>query len=220
VEHNADITKRAVERADAIAWSPVADGAAVKVLERAAGGRLTALVRLEPGAAFELEGAEGCRDALVLAGGVEDARGHHGAGTFLHHPVRGGWRCRSGPGALLLVKRRPSSDDTPIAIDVSAIPWEAAPTRGLWLRELHMDADARVVMLRFDRGTVIEPHRHDRGEELFVLEGELADEQDSYPAHTWVRQPAGSVHRAVSARGCVLFTVAHHLAPPPASAAP
>jgi anti-sigma factor ChrR (cupin superfamily) len=209
---NDDMSARAALRTASMPWEPLTDGVEIKTLERAP-ARLTALLRLAPAGTFELAAAFGaCRDVLVLEGALDDARGHHPRGRYLHHSARAGWRCSSHDGALFFLKLRPSHDTTPVAIDVDRVPWDrGSTTAGLWLRELHTDADARVVLLRFDPGTRVASHRHDRGEEFFVLEGELADDSATYPLHTWVRQPAGSMHSVSTREGSVLFTTAHHL---------
>ena len=46
---------------------------------------------------------------------------------------------------------------------------------------------------------------YEQGAELFVLEGEFADEAGAYSAGCWLRLPAGSEHHPRSAGGCTLY---------------
>jgi len=46
---------------------------------------------------------------------------------------------------------------------------------------------------------------YEQGAELFVLEGEFADEVRAYSAGCWLRLPVGSEHHPRSARGCTLY---------------
>ena len=60
-------------------------------------------------------------------------------------------------------------------------------------------------LVRFEAGARAARHRHQGGEEIFVLEGELEDDDGTYGAGTWARLPDGSAHEAVSNRGCLLY---------------
>ena len=46
---------------------------------------------------------------------------------------------------------------------------------------------------------------YDQGAELFVLEGQFADEFAAYSTGCWLRLPAGSEHHPRSAEGCTLY---------------
>ncbi len=48
-------------------------------------------------------------------------------------------------------------------------------------------------------------HKHARGEEFIVLEGEFADEHGRYPPGTYVRNPPGSQHAPFSDPGCLIW---------------
>jgi len=60
-------------------------------------------------------------------------------------------------------------------------------------------------VVRYEAGATFSEHIHPRGEEIFVLEGEFADEFGSYPAGTYIRNPPGSHHSSFSRIGCKLF---------------
>jgi len=60
-------------------------------------------------------------------------------------------------------------------------------------------------VVRYEAGATFSEHYHPGGEEIFVLEGEFADEFGSYPAGTYIRNPPGSHHSPFSRIGCKLF---------------
>ncbi len=60
-------------------------------------------------------------------------------------------------------------------------------------------------VVRYEAGATFSEHIHPRGEEIFVLEGEFADEFGLYPAGTYIRNPPGSHHSPFSSMGCNLF---------------
>ena len=68
-------------------------------------------------------------------------------------------------------------------------------------------------MVRLAPGTRMPQHSHPGGEEIFVLEGELRDEQGSYPKGCWLRNPPGSTHAPYSDAGCLYYVKSGHLAP-------
>ena len=60
-------------------------------------------------------------------------------------------------------------------------------------------------VVTYEPGSTFPEHSHPGGEEIFVLEGEFADENGFYPAGTYIRNPPGSHHSPFSNTGCKLF---------------
>ena len=60
-------------------------------------------------------------------------------------------------------------------------------------------------VVKYEPNSKFQPHSHPYGEEIFVLEGEFADEKGRYPAGTYIRNPPGSSHSPFSETGCVIF---------------
>ena len=86
--------------------------------------------------------------------------------------------------------------------------WTPSPEPGVERVMLDRIGDETAVatsIVRYRKGSRFAPHRHDRGEEFFVLDGVFADEHGNYPAGTYVRNPPGSAHTPRSDEGCVLF---------------
>ena len=55
--------------------------------------------------------------------------------------------------------------------------------------------------MKLEPETSLERHEHPAGEEVWVLEGILEDEDGSYPKGTWLRNPPGSSHAPRHRRG-------------------
>lgn len=65
-------------------------------------------------------------------------------------------------------------------------------------------------LVRYAPNSSFNTHSHDGGEEIFVIEGEFADEHGEYPAGTYLRNPIGTSHAPkVGAQGCVIFVKLH-----------
>lgn len=213
---NADLGLRAVVHCDSLPWERFAEGVERKVLERfEVGGRGygTLLVRLAAGAALPPTAA-GCEDLLVLEGGIED-HDFYPAGTYLHSPPASGHRLVSEEGATVVMKTRPTGDHDRyrVVVDISAPSWRPGRRDGVLHMPLRELSCSRVVLLQVLPGARIDDHVHVDGEEFFVLQGGLIDDDGSYPARTWVRQPPGSRHAARAPEGALLWTTAGHLTP-------
>ena len=66
-------------------------------------------------------------------------------------------------------------------------------------------------IVRYAPGSRFERHSHGGGEEILVLAGVFQDDQGSYPAGSWLRNPPGSVHRPWSEFGCTIWVKTGHL---------
>ncbi|MEZ5893245.1 MAG: cupin domain-containing protein [Parvularculaceae bacterium] len=60
-------------------------------------------------------------------------------------------------------------------------------------------------IVRYAAGSRFDAHKHDFGEEFFVLDGVFSDASGDFPAGTYVRNPPGSSHAPWSAEGCTIF---------------
>jgi anti-sigma factor ChrR (cupin superfamily) len=86
--------------------------------------------------------------------------------------------------------------------------WVASPEPGVERVLLDRIGDEVAVatsIVRYRPLSRFAAHRHDRGEEFFVLDGVFADEHGNYPAGTYVRNPPGTRHTPRSDVGCTLF---------------
>lgn len=101
-------------------------------------------------------------------------------------------------------------------VDIHAVPEVPSPVAGVLRRLIERDGGevARATsVVRYAPGTHFHPHVHELGEEFLVLQGTFADEFGTYPAGTYVRNPAGSAHRPFTDDGCILFVKLRQLDP-------
>lgn len=94
-------------------------------------------------------------------------------------------------------------------------PWVDAPAAGVQRQLLERDGGevARATsIVRYAPGAQFSAHRHDLGEEIWVLDGVFSDEHGDYGPGTYLRNPPGSSHAPFSRTGCTLFVkLRYHL---------
>ncbi|MDY6813524.1 MAG: cupin domain-containing protein [Pseudomonadota bacterium] len=103
-----------------------------------------------------------------------------------------------------------------VVVDTAALPWQPSPAPGVERKLLERDGEelARATSLvRYAPGAQFASHRHDAGEEIFVLQGTFADEAGSYAAGTYLKNPPGSSHAPSSPDGCALFVKLRYQSP-------
>jgi anti-sigma factor ChrR (cupin superfamily) len=104
----------------------------------------------------------------------------------------------------------------PVALDTTLLPWTPSPMAGVDRRPLDRQGGevARATsIVRYAPGSRFPRHGHDGGEEILVLEGTFADDQGTYPAGTYLRNPAGSSHSPFSEEGCTLLVKLRQMHP-------
>jgi len=96
----------------------------------------------------------------------------------------------------------------PIHIDSTTEPWQTDTTTGVRRKPLAFaDEDNGHVtsVVRMDAGTKLIQHDHPGGEEVFVLDGVISDQEGDYASGTYLRNPKGFVHTPFTRSGCTLF---------------
>ena len=176
----------------------------------------TYVVKMAAGAVLPSNATRGCEDVLVLRGELRDEHDFYVAGSYVHSPPGSGHRWLSESGCELYLKTRPTGDHDRYRVAVDTIApssWRQGHWPGLRKLPLRELVCSRVGVLMFEPGTRLGEHVHIDGEEFYVIEGELSDEEGNYPAGTWVRQPPGSSHSVFSRVGCRMLNTAGHLPP-------
>ena len=104
-----------------------------------------------------------------------------------------------------------------VAVTPAAHEWRASPTPGVdrvMLDRIGDEVARATSIVRYAPDTSFPSHVHGGGEEIFVLDGEFADEHGSYPAGTYVRNPIGTRHTPrVGHLGAVIFVKLHQFDP-------
>lgn len=94
--------------------------------------------------------------------------------------------------------------------------WLPSPEPGVERRMLERDGGevARATsIVRYAPGSSFAHHRHDDGEEYFVLEGIFSDAEGHHGVGTYVRNPPGSSHAPFSEGGCTIFVKLRQMRP-------
>lgn len=213
---HADLHQRVVLHLSSQPWTPSPmSGVERRLLDRdgAEVGRATSIVRYGPDSHFPSHRHGGGEEILVLEGTFSDDRGDHGPGTYLRNPVGSSHAPFSREGCVLLVKlwQMHPADQASVVINTHRGAWRPGLIDGLEVMPLHAWGSEHVALVRWAPGTVFHPHGHPGGEEILVLEGLFQDEQGSYPAGTWLRNPPGSGHRPWSDEGCTIWVKTGHL---------
>ncbi len=221
---NADFSERVVVDTNAQPWvaSPL-PGVERRMLDRVGDevARATTIVRYAAGSYFSPHTHSGGEEFLVLDGVFSDEHGDFGPGMYLRNPVGSSHKPFSREGCTILVKlwQMDPGDQEFVRIDTANAAWQpwtmagaSEPMAGVDVIPLAERDYERVYMMRLAPGTAVPAHDHPGGEELYVLDGELADENGSYPKGTWLRMPAGSSHSLTTEQGCTIWLKLGHLA--------
>ena len=221
---NADFSQRVAIDTQTQPWvaSPLL-GVERRMLDRIGDevARATTIVRYAPGSYFSPHTHSGGEEFLVLDGVFSDEHGDYGPGMYVRNPVGSSHKPFSRDGCTILVKlwQMDPGDQEYVRIDTAGTAWEPwtlagaeEPMDGVEIIRLAERADERVYAMRMQPGTVVPTHDHPGGEELYVLDGEFADQNGSYPKGTWLRMPAGSSHDLVCEQGCTIWLKLGHLA--------
>ena len=213
---NMDFTERVVIETASRDWvsSPMA-GVWRKPLarEEAERGHATSIVRYEPGARFSPHDHPKGEEILVLEGVFSDETGDYTAGTYFRNPEGFRHAPFSEKGCVILVKLHQfQADDTEhVVIDTNSA--EFRPGQGnLQVLPLHQHGSEQVALVRWPAGERFQEHSHFGGEEIYVISGELKDEQGSYPAGTWIRSPHLSRHHPYTDVDTLIWVKVGHLA--------
>ncbi len=182
-------------------------------------GRVTSVVRYDPGSRFPLHPHPEGEEILVLDGVFSDSTGSYSAGAFLLNPEGFEHAPWSEVGCTLLVKLRQSPGAVQrVAVDTRRASWQE---RGGKVESISLyESEERSQSIRLTRllpgcdpGLVALPG----GEEIFVVDGSFEDEYGHHSSGTWLRFPRGNAHSPRSPGGCTLYVKSGHL---PDSAGP
>ncbi len=93
-------------------------------------------------------------------------------------------------------------------IETASNEWLPSPSKGVWRKPLEREAAEHgqvTSIVKYEPDTFFPAHSHPSGEEIFVLSGVFEDENGSYPAGSYLRNPPGSSHTPGSSVCCELL---------------
>ena len=210
---NGDMSVRAMADTARMQWTPSPSGSIwrkrVHLVGPPESGQVTSVVRYEPHSRFPTHDHPDGEEIFVLDGVFSDEHGNWPAGTFLLNPEGFRHTPFSELGCLLFVKLRqfPGRERRHIVIDTDRLTWEPSSIPAVACKSLYQQSGFSDLMRlerwapQSDLGVI----SYEQGGELFVLEGEFADEAGAYSTGCWLRLPAGSMHHPRSAGGCTLY---------------
>ena len=88
-----------------------------------------------------------------------------------------------------------------LVVDSQTLDWHASPSPLVHRRLLERvggEVARATSIVRYAPGAKFDAHRHELGEEIFVLEGMLSDEAGNYGPGTYLKNPLGSSHAPFS----------------------
>lgn len=187
----------------------------MELLGEAESGRVTSLVRYDPGASFEAHDHPGGEEIFVLDGVFSDEHGDHPAGSYMLNPEGFHHAPFSRQGCVLFVKLRQfaGNDRRHVNVPTHNMDWAAGPVAGLSMKELYSQGDypEHIFLAHLAPETIIPHHDHPAGEEAFVIDGELEDEFGRYRKGSWYRLPPGSSHGVVTKTGATIYVKSNGL---------
>ncbi len=214
---NADFSKRIVINTNEMPWeaSPMA-GVDRRKLDRIGDevGHATSLVRYAPKSYFSPHTHGGGEEFFVIEGVFSDEHGDYPAGTYVRNPIGSTHKPHSEDGCVIFVKLHQfDADDTAqFSVDTANAAFGPGVVKGLSVLPLHSFGQESCALVKWEPGTVFNPHKHWGGEEILVLDGVFSDENGHYPKGTWIRSPHLSEHHPYSEEGCLIYVKTGHLA--------
>jgi anti-sigma factor ChrR (cupin superfamily) len=210
---NGDMSVRAMADTARMEWTPSPSGSVwrkrVHLVGPPESGQVTSVVRYEPRSRFPTHDHPDGEEIFVLAGVFSDDHGDWPAGTFLLNPEGFRHTPFSEPGCLLFVKLRqfPGRERRHVVIDTHRLTWEPSSIPAVAYKSLYQQSGFSdlIRLERWEPQADLGVISYEQGGELFVLEGEFADEAGVYSTGCWLRLPAGSMHHPRSDRGCTLY---------------
>lgn len=214
---NMDFSKRVTLDTQPLEWaaSPKA-GVWRKPLARedAERGHATSIVRYDPGSTFSAHDHPKGEEILVVEGIFSDQTGDYPAGTYLRNPLGFRHAPFSKLGCILFVKLHQfqQGDSSSVRIDTESSAWLPGAGR-LQILPLHHYQNEHVALVRLPADEALQPHFHVGGQEIYIIEGELYDEDSRYPSGTWLRNPPMSDLLVYTRANTVIWLKTGHLLP-------
>ena len=193
---NMDFSKQVVINTQKCEWQPSPmPGVWRKPLARedAERGHATSIVRYDAGAHFSAHDHPKGEEILVLEGTFSDETGDYPAGTYFRNPEGFRHAPFSKQGCTILVKLHQfqPNDNHHLQINTLKSVWIES-SHGVRILPLHQFEKEQVSMVSLSAGGQM-PQLLEN-EEIFVIRGVLSDDENHYPARSWIRTPSSQSH--------------------------
>ncbi|MDC7694272.1 cupin domain-containing protein [Asticcacaulis sp. DXS10W] len=168
------------------------------------------LVKLDPNTVLNLR--NGRHDVIILLGSLASGPVMLSPQSYIGLDGKG--KLRAGPwGAVLFHMVSPIVPGGPKSIiKAENLSWFDGLQSGV-RRCNFRTQDYSVALVDFTSGTRIRPHRHDRGEEIYLLAGELAGAPKRLKPGDWLRLNPSIVHAPHSETSTRFLVITGHLKP-------
>ncbi|MHB1730808.1 MAG: cupin domain-containing protein [Leptospirillum sp.] len=210
---NNDISSFAVVFGGGAQWNSES-GADRCLLESRSDGNESFFVRLRRNGSWRFS-SSGDLEIFLMSGSVHSGKTLFPEDSYLLIPKRSTpvtFNAVDGEAFLFVKRRYPEGLFSAAGmINTQKADWVPGLVTGLHVKPLFSSGGENTALVRWDPGTVFQPHRHFGGEEVLVLSGVFEDEHGSYPEGTWYRSPHLSRHHPSSASGCTIFVKTGHL---------
>lgn len=151
-------------------------------------------------------------DLYVIAGSLREALAEHRAGDFLRRRSPFGMTA-GAEGATVFVYRQQARKGLTLQTGPQdALQWFSGGASGMTVARLS-DTPHPVSLVSWQPGAAIRQHAHPRGEEIFVLNGVLCDEQGAHRAGSWLRFHPGAKHAPYALQTTLILLRNGHLSP-------
>lgn len=200
-----------------LAWQEYQPGISFKPLwQDPATKRRAQMSRFAPGAMLPRHRHVGDELIFVIEGAVSDESGTVTAGNVGYRPDGCLHTVTTANGATVLavltgdIEPAPESSRAPSSqiFTLSDLPWiETRP--GVRQKRIWEDktTERRALLVRFEPGALLPPHRHVGDELIFLVEGANADESGVVATGNVNYRPNGCVHTVTTDNGATVLAV-------------
>jgi hypothetical protein len=157
----------------------------------------TSIVRYAPKSSFSAHIHAGGEELIVLSGVFQDEHGDYPEGTYVRNPPSSFHTPKSDAGCVIFVKLWQFEKNDRLQFRMAMTQYLAAPLRGVATATLHRDPWETVTYSHIDAGATLS--NADAGViEMLVIEGAVAEGDDTLGKGDWLRLPKGRALSAVA----------------------
>lgn len=215
---NADFGQRVVIDTNALPWLPSPQaGVERRLLDRVGAevARATSLVRYAPDSRFPSHTHGAGEEFLVLEGTFCDEHGAYSAGTYVRNPPGSSHAPFTHEGCTILVKLRQMQPqhEPHVVVNTNEMSWGSPLAGGARNKPLYEASPGGewVALVQLPTGSELITPPEAGGEELLVLDGVLAVDEERHAAGSWTRTPHGSGQRWLALEDSVCWVKRGHL---------